>query len=110
MSKDRDEFVAVLAREATGKTIREIITAAGILCRLGRAYLRLQEIDCNTGLSDRERATESRVESRIRATAATIGVSAVRFGGDPRGATVKLVLPSGLTNDWCREGWCVPGS
>lgn len=29
-------------------------------------------------------------------------------GGDPRGAALKLVLPSGIKNDFCGEGYCVP--
>lgn len=30
------------------------------------------------------------------------------FQGDPRGACVKLKVPSGKTDDWGREGICVP--
>jgi hypothetical protein len=37
----------------------------------------------------------------------TIPFSAV-FGGDPRGACVRLEVPSGKTDDWGREGICVP--
>lgn len=29
-------------------------------------------------------------------------------GGDPRGAAIKLVLPSGICNDFGREGYIVP--
>lgn len=29
---------------------------------------------------------------------------------DPRGATVKIVVPSGRTDDWGHIGICVPGS
>lgn len=37
------------------------------------------------------------------------GIAAV-VGGDPRGCTLKLVLPNGETNDMGKEGWCVPTS
>lgn len=30
------------------------------------------------------------------------------FSGDPRGAVVKLRVPSGRTNDWGQTGVCVP--
>lgn len=30
------------------------------------------------------------------------------FGGDPRGACVKLKVPSGRTDDWGQTGLCVP--
>lgn len=29
---------------------------------------------------------------------------------DPRGSALKLVLPSGYTDDFAREGFCVPNS
>lgn len=32
------------------------------------------------------------------------------FSGDPRGATVKLQVPSGATGDWGQVGICVPTS
>ncbi len=32
----------------------------------------------------------------------------VILGGDPRGACVKLAVPSGRTDDWGQEGICVP--
>lgn len=35
------------------------------------------------------------------------GVSPI-FNGDPRGATVKLSVPSGKTDDWGQVGICVP--
>lgn len=30
------------------------------------------------------------------------------FGGDPRGCVLKIQVPSGRTNDWGKEGICVP--
>ena len=30
------------------------------------------------------------------------------FNGDPRGAVVKIQVPSGRTNDFAQEGICVP--
>lgn len=34
----------------------------------------------------------------------------IKYGGDPRGATVKLIMPDGRNDDWGQEGICVPGS
>lgn len=31
-----------------------------------------------------------------------------KFGGDPRGNVLMIKVPSGWTNDWSREGICVP--
>lgn len=39
--------------------------------------------------------------------AENLGIGSV-VGGDPRGATLKLKLPNGETNDMGKEGWVVP--
>lgn len=47
-------------------------------------------------------------QSNIERLAKHVGCAGVRFNGDPRGATVKLKFHNGETNDWGKEGWCVP--
>lgn len=44
----------------------------------------------------------------IEADARAAGCVRVIFSGDPRGCTVKLVFPDGYTNDFAKEGYCVP--
>lgn len=100
--------------------------AARLLCRHGKTYARIQEAVCNgvgtwygesnesfARRQDRhEKWTEKReqqLEKRIRAIVADLGPGFdVIFSGDPRGCTVKVVTPSGKTNDMGREGICVP--
>lgn len=48
-----------------------------------------------------------RAQDRIVALLSPYAVKA-DFQGDPRGACVKLVVPSGKTDDWGRTGICVP--
>ena len=48
-----------------------------------------------------------RLEDRVTALCAPHGIKPV-FSGDPRGAVVKLKLPSGRTDDWGGTGVCVP--
>ena len=50
---------------------------------------------------------EAQIEQRVRAVCAAHGLVPI-FDGDPRGAVLKLQVPSGRTNDWGREGVCVP--
>lgn len=50
---------------------------------------------------------EYRVERRVEALCAPYGIKPV-FQGDPRGAVVKLRVPSGKTDDWGQTGLCVP--
>jgi hypothetical protein len=48
-----------------------------------------------------------RTEARLAAIVKPLGIEPI-FNGDPRGCVVKLRVPSGKTNDWGREGICVP--
>ena len=72
----------------------------------------LMEDSCN-GVEVFDREGEplpelKRCRENIQANAAALGAKGVVFSGDPRGATVKLVFPDGHTNDWGKEGYCVP--
>jgi hypothetical protein len=109
MSKDRDEFVAILAREFPDRSSAEVIGLAGELMRLGRQYGRLQEAACNGELTADQLKREARVEQYIRGICREWKMGCI-LSGDPRGATVKLKLPSGKSNSWGGEGWCVPNS
>lgn len=51
-----------------------------------------------------------RKADNIKATAKDLGAKGVILGGDPRGCVVKLVWHDGETNDFGKEGWCVPYS
>jgi hypothetical protein len=44
----------------------------------------------------------------IEDLAGGVGAKGVQFSGDPRGCTVKLRWADGETNDFGKEGWCVP--
>lgn len=50
---------------------------------------------------------DERAQARIVALLAPFGV-VPDFQGDPRGACVKLRVPSGRTDDWGQTGLCVP--
>lgn len=50
---------------------------------------------------------EAQIEARVRKLCEKHGLVPV-FQGDPRGAVLKIKVPSGRTNDWGREGVCVP--
>lgn len=48
-----------------------------------------------------------RAAARVRRALQPYGMEPI-IGGDPRGCTLKLKVPSGRTDDWGREGLCVP--
>lgn len=76
---------------------------ASIVRHNAARYATIQERWCNEEMSDRTTAAleakEGRIEQRIRKLLRPYGIT-VTFGGDPRGFTVKLHLPSGKYNSW----------
>ena len=100
--QDRIEFAATLGAEGVpADVIFDVLRDA-------RTLHRLAEKDCNYGLTDTDRKREEHCEARTAGRLAAYGIVA-QFSGDPRGAVVKLRLPSGRSNDWGGEGlYCVP--
>ena len=94
----------------------DILRACSLIARHARTHKHLAEAQCN-GFQDwrgnwdqaQADAAEKRsdaIEARILTLVQTWidPYASAIFGGDPRGATVKIVLPSGRTNDFGREG------
>lgn len=114
MSKnsEREEFIAGLLDEYKHRTDVnpvEVYQAGISLLSLAKSYQRLQLISCNQGLSKREKAYEERLEALISKKVTTLPDTWVEFGGDPRGYTVRLHLPSGRSNSFGGDRiWGVP--
>ena len=133
--EERTAFEKILVDEAEGMNAGAIpawarrqnaLAAARLLCRHGKTYSRIQVAICNgtewmlseTQESHRERQAwheawtakrEAQLEKRIKGIVAGLGAGfGVILGGDPRGCVVKITVPSGKTNDFGREGICVP--
>jgi hypothetical protein len=118
--EDRQEyaaFIALLARKADqGISARSVARAADDLCRLSRRHARLAEKTCNVAMGDAEQdahqRAEDKTEERMNTALSCLNIegAALKFGGDPRGFTVKLLLPSGEYNTWggAEEGYGVP--
>lgn len=75
------------------------------LIKLAKKHHRLQEDACNGEVPE---DYDAEVKDAITRLAKKIGCRGVRFSGDPRGCTVKLIFHDGATNDWASEGWAVP--
>lgn len=109
-TKRGDELANILSRELG--TTREIRGLCALIARHARTHERIQETWCNDEMSDkataRLEAREARLEARIADLVATLphtdhGPFTVRFDGDPRGHTVKIICPVGgleLGNTW----------
>jgi len=126
-ASERIDFERILADEVEDYAQRQIVRAnAKLLLRHGKTYARLQEMACNgpgtwfgesnESFARREAAfnlyrdrKEELLEKRIRSLVTEMGTGfGVTFGGDPRGCTMIIQVPSGKTNGWGREGICVP--
>jgi hypothetical protein len=86
---------------------------AAYLIRLAAAHQKAMEDYCNGTFQAYDAEGEAvpklaNLRKRIEKLAVECGCTGVHFQGDPRGATVKLNFKNGATNDWGKEGWCVP--
>lgn len=122
--KERHEFIALMYEHSPYEHHEAdppmfIQKQAELLMRYGATLKRLAEELCNgyqdwqgnwdatrTALAEKK---QHRIEAKARQAAIEIGGKAV-FQGDPRGCVLKVIFPDGYTNDWGREGICVPTS
>lgn len=123
--KQRREFIDSIVLHAPGPTgigredERKRVQFAERLMRYGATLSAIAERECNghqTPSGDwderaakRDEEKEERLRRRVAAMCEGFGCKAI-FSGDPRGATLKVAVPDGYTDDWGREGICVPTS
>ena len=107
--QERDFFLGVLVHELVNDdhSITQVIDLAHWLQRLAATHNRYAEADCNRGLTPDEEKRNDILELMVAHQCKQWGMGVV-FSGDPRGATIKLRLPSGKTDDWGKQGLCVP--
>jgi hypothetical protein len=123
--RERWEFIHLIMKHTTVPE-GEAQRAALKLLRYGATYSRIQEFECNAPDAkygqdeynkrmqerwereqERNEKKEARITELVTQVCKSIGCEPV-FQGDPRGATIKVKMPDGYTNDWGREGICVP--
>jgi hypothetical protein len=108
-----DQFVLDLDRHSANPS-KVTMTDAKRLITHAKGHHRLMEQLCSDEDFCREvdadgnhpHITANR--AKCRQAAKRLGASGVIFSGDPRGCTVKLTFADGFTNDFAREGYCVP--
>jgi hypothetical protein len=102
------EFAAILARELPDKSPSRIAELVLQLTRAAKHLQRVNEHDCNVGLDDRGLANRERYESKILNGARANGLAGARFNHDPRGGSLRVLVPSGYMNTWGQDGVYVP--
>jgi len=105
---ERGEFINQLSKETDDKMSVDDMDR---IIQIAHTHHHLAEVYCSVELTEKQEARrekrEQNIEAEITRLCAPYGI-VPKFQGDPRGCTVKLKLPSGRTNDWGQEGWCVP--
>ena len=122
--REREEFLVAVVKEGVS------IEQGWALLRHARTLHRLAEAQCNgdwpadngqrpTVVCDNcarawvpeavrdQTCPDCRAKAAVRQLLTGMSIEPV-FSGDPRGAVLKLRLPSGRTNDWGQDGFCVP--
>jgi len=97
------EFTYLMAKHSSAT-----ITHCQRLLRLAATHQRLMVQQCNGPWGEQEERRVKRLRDAIQKLTTEFDAAGVNFGGDPRGATVKIRMADGYTNDWGREGVCVP--
>lgn len=99
---DAVRFAVLMGREFPRAGVNQFTE----LMRLARRHGRMMERACNVPVKANH---ADKCEEAIKILCNQIGCR-VDFGGDPRGYTVKVFLPSGTYNTWggAESGWGVP--
>jgi hypothetical protein len=109
--KLRDELNQALGSESGGDYIPfERLADVSLLARRCHRHNTRQEQACSYewACGDKWDRDEKRLEASILSLATSLpGIVGVKFSGDPRGYTVKLLLTNGRSNNWGGIGWGV---
>jgi hypothetical protein len=107
-----ESFLVKLQAHIAAKAIdADAHTMAQALVALAGQFQKIQETECERELTNIERNREERVQEQLRELSAVLNLP-MRFGGDPRGYTVKCFLADGSHNTWGgkEDGWGIPTS
>jgi hypothetical protein len=80
------------------RTPHEAAQDAAELCRFANSLNCLNEIACNSGLTERQERRKQNLQTRIKAVLERAGLVLNHFNSDPRGYAVYLDLPDGSYN------------
>jgi len=105
-TKDKMEFAFHMARhsKATPHQVQRLM-------RYGATLNRLATKQCNEPWTDADQKKRDSIKAQVAKVCKEIGdCTGAECSNDPRGACLKITVADGFTNDWGREGICVPTS
>ena len=105
-TKDKMEFAYEMAKHSNVR-----LGQIERLLRFGTTLNRLAVKQCNEPWTERDERKRDHIKAHLLACVGIWeGVTGFVFSNDPRGACLKVKVADGFTNDWGREGICVPTS
>ena len=106
---EREEFIARMVSEFRETAPHVVLGFARAIMRRANSVQRHAEAQCNGDTTEAQNRRAASAEAQIVECCQALGCT-VKFGGDPRGYCVRLILPSGKGNTWGgdAEGWGVP--
>ncbi len=108
-NKDMFQFTVQLRENFNNlESWDEAYRIASELSFIARKMRKLNEAQCNYGLTDRQQRISDNLDKRALAIASRFGAEkAIELNGDPRGCAIKFILPNGRHNNW-GGSWSVP--
>jgi hypothetical protein len=82
------------------RTPHEAARDATELCNLANSLNRLNELDCNCGLNERQEQWKQKLQEQIKAVLDRTGLVLNHFESDPRGYAVYIDLPDSSYNSF----------
>ena len=108
-AKDREKFVAHLARELPCLSVTRVVDLARLLLRASAVLQQINDDAYNGDLTEMQKRSGKRILARVMLACQEVGLVARGGSGDPRGPSLLLKLPSGR-GDYREDPslFCVP--
>ena len=94
-------------KSISGKTDAVILNRLACLSSLCKRLDKLNEVDCNEGLSPQQEVEEGVLVAEATQLAGELGCK-LYHQGDPRGPAIRLIRPDGRSNGMDGETWYLP--
>lgn len=94
-------------KSISGQTDAVILNRLACLSSLCKKLDKLNEIECNEGLTSKQEATEKELIVEATQLAGELGCK-LYHQGDPRGPAIRLIRPDGRSNGMDGETWYLP--
>jgi len=110
--KERENTISCFVQETQNAgsniNVRDIENLCDKLHRYETSLHRISEIQCSVEMSEREEnrlaKKEESINKKVRDIAELMRFQ-VRINGDPRGGSIRFLLPSKRSNGWDGETW-----